>query len=177
MLNDWVVNSDLFQAGGWVLVSIVALSIVMWVLIVERYWFLRRDLAPLVLSTRQQWLALLSTNPPVNARLRASLASGFRARLGRWIGTIQVITAVLPLLGLLGTVIGMIKTFEVMTVFGNGNVRGMAEGISQALVTTMAGLVTALGGIYFARNLEEKIETETEFMLHNLVVDKPTSSR
>ncbi|CAE7314307.1 exbD2 [Symbiodinium pilosum] len=76
----------------------------------------------------------------------------------------RVLTAILPLLGLLGTVIGMIKTFEVMTAFGSGNVRGMAEGISQALITTMAGLMTALAGMYFASDLDNRIDRETEHL-------------
>jgi biopolymer transport protein ExbB len=177
VISDWIANSDLFQAGGWVLASIAALSVFMWVLIIERYWFLRRDMPPLVVATRRRWFTQLSHDPRINRRLRAGLTSGFRAELGRWIGTIQVITAVLPLLGLLGTVIGMIKTFEVMTIFGSGNVRGMADGISQALVTTMAGLITALGGIYFARDLEERIDRETENMVQRLVVDRRESSR
>ena len=177
MLDDWVVNSDLYQAGGWVLLLIAGLSTVMWFLIIERFWFLRRDLPRLVVQTRDNWLAGLTGDPRINGRLRMGLASGFRAELSRWIGTIQVITAVLPLLGLLGTVIGMIKTFEVMTIFGNGNVRGMADGISQALVTTMAGLITALAGMFFARNLEARVERETENMVQRLVVDRRESSR
>jgi len=83
--------------------------------------------------------------------------------------TIEVITAVLPLLGLLGTVGGMIQTFEVMTVFGTGNVRGMADGISQALITTMAGLMTALAGMYFAGDLHSRIERETERLREHLI--------
>ena len=75
----------------------------------------------------------------------------------------------LPLLGLLGTVGGMIQTFEVMTVFGSGNVRGMADGISQALITTMAGLMTALAGMYFAGDLNSRITRETERLREHLI--------
>ena len=53
---------------------------------------------------------------------------------------------------------GMIKVFDVITVFGTGNTRGMASGISEALVTTMAGLFTALTGLYFVSNLESRAE-------------------
>jgi biopolymer transport protein ExbB len=69
---------------------------------------------------------------------------------------LQALTGILPLLGLLGTVSGMIKVFEVITVFGTGNTRGMASGISEALVTTMAGLFTALSGLYFVSDLENR---------------------
>jgi biopolymer transport protein ExbB len=67
-----------------------------------------------------------------------------------------MLTQILPLLGLLGTVSGMIKVFEVIYAFGAGNARGMAAGISEALITTMAGLITALSGLFFAANLESR---------------------
>jgi len=167
-------DSDLLRAGGWVLACIVGLSVLMWVLILERYWFLYRDLPGLVIAIRKQWLSGGSTDPRVKRRLRDGLTGAFNASLSRWLGTIQVITAVLPLLGLLGTVIGMIKTFEVMTVFGSSNVRGIADGISQALVTTMAGLVTALAGMFFATNLKARIDTETENMSQHLIDESGT---
>jgi biopolymer transport protein ExbB len=66
----------------------------------------------------------------------------------------------------------MIKVFEVITVFGTGNTRGMASGISEALVTTMAGLFTALSGLYFVSDLERRGEDaarrfETELVEEN----------
>ena len=81
---------------------------------------------------------------------------------------------VLPLLGLLGTVWGMVQVFEMLTVFGTGNARLMASGISRATIPTMAGLVAALSGLYFSvslrvrakRKLEElgdELSTRTEF--------------
>jgi biopolymer transport protein ExbB len=74
---------------------------------------------------------------------------------------LQALVVILPLLGLLGTMSGMIKVFEVITVFGTGNTRGMASGISEALVTTMAGLFTALSGLYFVSDLERRAEEVT----------------
>jgi biopolymer transport protein ExbB len=68
----------------------------------------------------------------------------------------------LPMLGLLGTVSGMIQTFDVMTVFGTGNARGMAGGISVALITTMGGLLTALSGLYFSTQLTQRAEREVD---------------
>lgn len=169
MLRELLGNSDLIRAGGWVLAAIAALSIVMWVLIVERYVFFKRDLASLVAETVAIWERKVIADPLSDRRLRDGLTSGFHARLASSLGPIQVLAAILPLLGLLGTVIGMIKTFEVMTVFGTGNVRGMADGISQALITTMAGLITAIGGIFFGNQLEQRVERETERLAEHLV--------
>ncbi len=163
MLSDLFYSSDLL-AGGWVVVAILALSSFMWILILDRYLFLYRSAKFLTADTLKHWQAQYSNNPKINQRLRSGLTHSFNDKLSTWLGTIQVITAILPLLGLLGTVSGMIKTFEVMTVFGTGNIRGMADGISQALITTMAGLLTALSGMYFASNLNSRIEDETEHM-------------
>jgi biopolymer transport protein ExbB len=74
--------------------------------------------------------------------------------------SIRTLTVALPMLGLLGTVDGMIQTFDVMTVFGTGNARGMAGGISVALITTMGGLLTALSGLYFTTHLEERVSRQ-----------------
>ncbi|MGI9324063.1 MAG: MotA/TolQ/ExbB proton channel family protein [Pseudomonadales bacterium] len=171
MLLDWLQQSEMFVAGGWVLVAIAAASIAMWALILERYLFLYRVRPNLVRNIVDQWHRQYSSDPVVNTRLREGLTNQFHGHLLTWVGTINVITAVLPLLGLLGTVIGMIKTFEVMTVFGNGNLRGMADGISQALITTMAGLLTAIAGMYFANDLQNKVERETEHLAEVLNAD------
>jgi biopolymer transport protein ExbB len=68
------------------------------------------------------------------------------------------------MLGLLGTVAGMIQTFDVLAVFGTGNARGMAGGISIALITTMGGLLTSLSGIYFSTQLEQTLKRLTDNM-------------
>ena len=159
MLSQLLSNSSL-MAGGWIIVAILILSCLMWVLILDRYIFFWKSENNLATSTVKHWLQTRQNSPRIDRRLRASLMSSFRAQLSTSIGTIHVITAILPLLGLLGTVTGMIKTFEVMTVFGTGNVRGMADGISVALITTMAGLLTALTGIYFASDLTERVDRE-----------------
>ena len=171
MFSEWFAKSELFVAGGWVLVAILCISSVMWMLILERYMFFFRTRPRLVRQIFEQWQDVRTSEAEVNERIRTGLTNQFRGRLSSWVSTIQVLTAILPLLGLLGTVIGMIKTFEVMTAFGSGNVRGMAEGISQALITTMAGLMTALAGMYFASDLDSRIHRETEHLSQVLNTD------
>ncbi len=163
MFNQFLASSSL-MAGGWIVVAILVLSCVMWVLILDRYIFFWRSRKQLVTKTVNYWCQTRRNSALVDRRLRASITDSFRARLSTSIGVIQVITAILPLLGLLGTVTGMIKTFEVMTVFGTGNIRGMADGISEALITTMAGLLTALTGIYFSSDLAQRVDRETEHL-------------
>ena len=75
-------------------------------------------------------------------------------KLERGLTTIMILAAVAPLLGLLGTVVGMIQTFQAITLFGTGDPRAMAAGVSRATIPTMAGLVVAISGFYFSANLQ-----------------------
>ena len=77
-------------------------------------------------------------------------------------GTPGTLLMVLPLLGLLGTVVGMIQVFNIMAVAGTSNARLMSAGVSAATIPTMAGMVAALSGVYFGTWLEHKAVTETE---------------
>jgi biopolymer transport protein ExbB len=82
------------------------------------------------------------------------LASSFN----KYLAVIGVLAAIAPLLGLLGTVTGMIATFDIIAVFGTGNVRAMAGGISQALITTQTGLLVAIPGLYMFSFLTRKAD-------------------
>lgn len=158
---DWTSYIDglaaLFEQGGVILWAILAASIYMWILLAERYWFhwkqLPALLEKLLHDSRNQ---PPSTTTSVTYRRIEALVADLRTEASRNLLPLQALVAILPLLGLLGTVSGMIKVFEVITVFGTGNTRGMASGISEALVTTMAGLFTALSGLYFVSDLERR---------------------
>jgi biopolymer transport protein ExbB len=74
---------------------------------------------------------------------------------------IKSLIALCPLLGLLGTVTGMIEVFDVLAIAGSGNARAMAEGVSRATIPTMAGMVAALSGLYWAARLTRRVEKES----------------
>ena len=157
-----------FELGGPVTWAILAFSLLLWTLILERYWFFFFTLSRERSRVEGIWQQARREPPRLAARERSSLVAGHGLRVRRYLLPISVLTGALPLLGLLGTVSGMIDTFDVMTVFGNSNVRGMAGGISQALFTTMAGLLTALSGFYFSANLESRARAEERRMEHLL---------
>ena len=160
---NWINYTDglsaLFEQGGIVLWAILVVSIYMWILLVERYWFHWMQMPVLKKQLYEDWLSQpASLSPSLTYRRIATLATDVRTEANRNMLALQALVAILPLLGLLGTVSGMIKVFEVITVFGTGNTRGMAAGISEALVTTMAGLFTALSGLYFVSDLERRAD-------------------
>jgi biopolymer transport protein ExbB len=81
---------------------------------------------------------------------------------------IKTLVAMCPLIGLLGTVTGMISVFEVMAVTGTGNPRLMAGGISMATIPTMAGMVAALSGVFFSSRLEAKVKMLKEELIDSM---------
>ncbi len=164
---------------------ILVCSITLWVLILERYWFLLvvhpKELARACL----EWKARRArgegtgTCPSLRSeerhsrtarRLRAQKIAHLVAEARQSLPMIRTLILVLPLLGLLGTVSGMIHTFEVITLFGGANRRGIATGIAEALVATLSGLITALSGLYFSVNLESRaraIRAKAEALLRS----------
>ena len=169
--DGWAI---LFDQGGIILWLILVLSVFMWVLIFERLWFFKAELNALRRKLAADWQKLdvhAKSNPKAVVYLSQLLSERFENETRQHLTSIQTITAILPMLGLLGTVSGMISVFDVITVFGSGNTRGMASGISHALVTTMAGLLTALSGLYFSTHLENKSTEETLKFLKSLDIE------
>lgn len=174
---NWPNLSDgmatLFEQGGLVLWAILGSSLLLWFLLVERYWFHIVQLPGLRESLRKEWQSRPSQlDSAVMLRRINALVGDLRAESDRNMLALQALIAILPLLGLLGTVSGMIKVFDVITVFGTGNTRGMASGISEALVTTMAGLFTALSGLYFVSDLGRRAEITARKFEAELVEDE-----
>jgi biopolymer transport protein ExbB len=83
---------------------------------------------------------------------------------------IKTIVSLCPLLGLLGTVIGMIGVFDVLAISGNDDAQAMARGVYKATIPTMAGLVVALTGIYFTIRLDQRAERETSRLADKLTL-------
>jgi biopolymer transport protein ExbB len=154
--------ATLFEQGGIILWAILFASLLLWSLLIERYWFHWTRLPDFRDGLRRDWFAkAMNLSPTQEYRRIRALVGELHAEAIRNMLALQALVVILPLLGLLGTVSGMIKVFEVITVFGTGNTRGMASGISEALVTTMAGLFTALSGLYFVSDLERRAEEVT----------------
>ncbi len=157
-----------FEQGGPVTWAILGASTLMWTLILERYWFYLIRLSAERHRAEILWHEFDHAPSILKRRGRDILIAAHGLQIRRYLPSIRTFTGVLPLLGLLGTVTGMIDTFDVMAVFGQGNARGMAGGISQALFTTLAGLLTALSGYYFSTNLDARARSEERHMRHLL---------
>ena len=114
------------------------------------------------LETIAEWNARSERASWNAAQIRQAMISRVSLRLRFSLPIIQALVALCPLLGLMGTVTGMIEVFDVMAVTGSGNARAMAAGISKATLPTMAGMVVALSGLFFTSSLERKAEWSVE---------------
>lgn len=163
-----LLNSNLFgiqlllEDGGLVLVMILIASIIMWAMIAERYIFIYFTHPKQVTKVIDLWQQRSERSSWYAQQIRRGMIAQNAAALKQYLMPIRTLVMALPMLGLLGTVDGMIQTFDVLTVFGTGNARGMAGGISIALITTMGGLLTALSGMYFSTQLEQRVARTIE---------------
>jgi biopolymer transport protein ExbB len=153
---------DFMTLGGDVLWAIMFVLFLMWTFILERMWFVYKVFPARRSNIVSVWESRADTSSWYARQVRDGLVSEASVSLKQNIGFVKALIAICPLLGLLGTVTGMIAVFDVMTFSGGGNARAMAAGVSMATVPTMAGMVAALSGVYFGTWLEHKASTETE---------------
>ncbi|MEM7408079.1 MAG: MotA/TolQ/ExbB proton channel family protein [Pseudomonadota bacterium] len=178
---------ELIKAGGWLMVPILLCSVVAMAIVVERFWTLRAGrIAPdgLVMQV-WEWaraneldetrIRQVQSGSPLGRLLAAGLANRNSPRdimkeaieevgrhvvhdLERYLNALGTVASITPLIGLLGTVIGMIKVFTVITVQGVGNPEVLADGISQALITTAAGIAVAIPSLLFYRHFQRRVD-------------------
>lgn len=184
---------ELIQAGGWLMLPIIICSIAATAISIERAWMLRRsrvtppNLLPDVWnkikhgSVDASVIKELRTNSPLGHILAAGLT---QAKLGkdsmrqsiqetasvvihdleRYLNTLGTIAAIAPLLGLLGTVVGMIRVFSEIMIHGAGNAGLLAGGISEALITTASGLTVAIPTLVMHRYLQRRVDSAVVVM-------------
>jgi biopolymer transport protein ExbB len=183
---------ELVKAGGWLMLPIIACSVLALAIIAERFWTLqRRRVVPKHLVA-QVWnlhrhgkldaaqLSKLRGGSPLGRILAAGLMNRHHAReimkesieeagrqvvhtLERYLNTLGTVASITPLLGLLGTVIGMIKVFSAIMSHGVGDPGVLAGGISEALITTAAGLSVAIPSLMFHRYFVGRVD---ELVIH-----------
>lgn len=178
---------ELITNGGWLMLPIILCSIVAMAIVAERFWSLQRkrilppELVPQVWKMVKQntldeaTLRRIKMNSPLGAILAAGLLNSRRSRevmktsideagrqvvheLEHFLNTLGTIASVTPLLGLLGTVVGMIKVFAAIMIHGVGDPGILAGGISEALITTAAGLTVAIPSLIFHRYFERLVD-------------------
>lgn len=171
LFDAWVAIRDFMELGGPVLNAIAVVILWMWVLIIERIVYFRSAYPRAVEAQLARWREMAEKRPWHARQIRDAMVSELTQGANGSIPMIKTLVALCPLLGLVGTVTGMIDVFDVLALAGTGNARSMAAGVSKATIPTMAGMVGALSGVFAAallsraasratRNLDEKFAAE-----------------
>ena len=159
---------NFMELGGDVLFVIGFLTLFMWILIIERLVYINTGHKRMASAAQQLWEGRDDHKSWNAHQIRTRLISQVAAKMERNIPLIQTCVALCPLLGLLGTVTGMVEVFEVMAISGSGNPRSMASGVSKATIPTMAGMVAALSGVAMATYLQRKAGRERELLADHM---------
>lgn len=152
--------SDFLNIGGSVLWAIMFVTGWLFFLIIERYWFFLREYPVQRKLRRDIWDARTDKSSWYAELHRKQLLSELDCMMSERMKLIPALIAMMPMMGLLGTVTGMIQVFEVMAFLGSGNPRAMANGVSAATIPTMAGMVISLLGIPFFTELTRRYKRE-----------------
>ena len=171
MVEIFEAVGDFINRGGNVLLMIFATTLAMWTLILERQWYFRFVYPDASREVLQRWHDRADQLSWRAHQIRELWISEARMDLNRSLMMINTLVALCPLLGLLGTVTGMIEVFDVMATAGNSNARAMAAGVSKATIPTMAGMVAAISGLYFSVRLQRFAKDEGEKLADQMTHD------
>lgn len=158
MLTDaYYALGGFFAQGGNVLWLIAGLTFLLWTLVFERWWYFRTEHKNVVEQAMNVWESRTERRSWSAHAIRDSLISETAEKITGNLQLVQTCVALAPLLGLLGTVTGMVAVFEAMATQG-GNARSMAAGVSQATIPTMAGMIVSISGVLGTTWLQRKID-------------------
>ena len=171
-MNDYTVAFfDYMQRGGDVLWGILVLTVILWWFVLERGWYFLSGFAEDRDTRLQQWLDRPERSSWYANYERDRLISELECLMMKNMQVIPTFIALLPLMGLLGTVTGMIQVFDVMANLGSGNPRAMANGVSAATLPTMSGMLVAIIAIPFWTLLDRRYKREVA-KLRELMVEE-----
>ena len=166
----YIALSAFFAQGGDVLYLIAITTFLMWTLMFERVWYFQAEHKHVVRDATEVWEERAERRSWSAHVIREALVSRAKERINGTFPIILTCVALCPLLGLLGTVTGMISVFDAMATQG-GNARSMAAGVSKATIPTMCGMIASLSGIFGTTFLRRKILYETELVQDHLTMD------
>jgi len=157
--------------GGPILLFIAGLTFIMWTLIFERIWFYKGALTKLVSNTMDTWEARPERKSWNARQVRYAMVSRVSERINQNLDMLGTLVALCPLLGLLGTVYGMIEVFGALAVTGGGDAKALAAGVSMATIPTMAGMVAALSGVFGTTLVNRTAQRENQLLEDHLTMD------
>jgi biopolymer transport protein ExbB len=155
---------DLIEGGGPFVVWIFACGVVLWALVLERYWYFSRVLPREAEAMLARWRARTDRDSWTARNIRRAMISRLNAGMTANFPLLRVLVPLSPLLGLIGTVSGMLEVFDSMALRGSADARSMASGVSHAMICTMTGLAVSITGLYPVFYFQSRARRETELL-------------
>ncbi|MGE4294619.1 MAG: MotA/TolQ/ExbB proton channel family protein [Campylobacterales bacterium] len=140
--------------GGLPLWLIAAVAFVLWTLVLAHHGYLLTAFARERAGLLERYRQARALAPHQRADIKRALLAFASQRFAGPLPLLKTLVAIAPLLGLLGTVMGMIEVFDVLSALGTGDARSMASGVARATLPTMAGMVLAILGLFFISRFE-----------------------
>jgi len=159
---------SLSNDGGPFVIWIFASGVLMWALIIERYWYFSRILPKQAADLQAQWQARKDRSSWCARQIRQAMISRLNGAMTTGFPVMQVLVPMSPLLGLIGTVSGMLEVFDSMALRGSADARSMASGVSAAMICTMTGLAVSITGLYPVHYFRTRATRETELLADKL---------
>jgi len=174
-ISSWITYpanavGDLVAGGGPFVIWIFACGVVLWTLVLERYWYFSRILPREAEAMLAQWNARTDRNSWLARNVRRAMISRLNVGMTSSFPLLRVLVPLSPLLGLVGTVGGMLEVFDSMALRGSADARSMASGVSHAMICTMTGLAISITGLYPVFYFQSRARRETELLADRFLV-------
>lgn len=169
LASSFATVRELIDGGGPFVLAIFVCCVVMWTLVLERTWFFWRVLPRQVEDTVAAWKARTDHRSWCARQVRDAMISRLNAGMNANSPLLSVLVPLSPLLGLIGTVGGMLEVFDSMAMKGSADARAMAAGVSHAMICTMTGLAVSISGLYPVYHFRSRTRRETELVADKLV--------
>jgi biopolymer transport protein ExbB len=155
---------EMIASGGPVVVWILIACLLMWAMIFERYWYFRKVLPRTAQEMLERWQSRAEHKSWTSRQIRRAMISRLNAEMAATMPLLRVMVPLCPLLGLVGTVAGMLEVFDAMALRGSADARAMASGVGQAMTCTMMGLAVSITGLYPVYYFQSRMRVETELL-------------
>ncbi|MEM6535320.1 MAG: MotA/TolQ/ExbB proton channel family protein [Pseudomonadota bacterium] len=149
---------EFLERGGPVLLAIMAATFVMWALILERLFYFRFAHDSYAKEALSEWQSRSDHKSTFAHWIKDKLVSEVRQKAQSNVVFTKALVALAPLLGLLGTVTGMVTVFDYMAITDGADAKAMSRGVSQATIPTMAGMVASISGILFTSGMDRRVK-------------------
>jgi biopolymer transport protein ExbB len=168
LLRPWTAITELIEGGGPYVFWIFLNGVLLWALCFERWWYFHRVMPKQAEEMLATWNARSDHVSWCARQIRLAMVSRLNSSMQANMPVLKVMVPLAPLLGLIGTVSGMLEVFDSMAIRGSADARTMADGVSHAMICTMTGLAVSISGLYPLYSFQKRAKDETDLFQDRL---------